>query len=123
LDSGAVTAEEVFAVSKKIRWVALTTGRGEVILNQMRPTVVSYSPKDADEEFVTLGSLTLLGVAEKYSEYLKGVEYVTVGFGVVICVYARLGSQVLSISLEKDSKALARCLAWLTRKKKALSKR
>jgi len=85
--------------------------------------VVSYSPKDADEEFVTLGPLTLLGVAEKYSEYLKGVEYVAVGFGVVICVYTRLGSQILSISLEKDSKALARCLAWLTRKKKALSKR
>ena len=67
MNPGAVTAEEVFAVSRKIRWVALTTETGEVILNQMRPGVVSYSSKDVDEEFVTLGPLTLLGVAEKYS--------------------------------------------------------
>ncbi len=122
LGSGEI-AEEVFAVSQKIRWVALTTDRGEIILNQMRPGLASYSPTEFDEEFVRLGPLTLLGVAEKYSEYLKGVEYVVVGFGSAICVYARLGFHVISVSLEKDQEALARYLAWLAKMMKSSSKR
>ena len=115
-------AEEVFALSEKMRWVALTTDRGEVILNQMRPGLASYSPKQVDEEFARLGPLTLIGVAEKYSEYLKGVEYVAVGFGTAICVYSRLGSNVVSVSLEKDQEALARYLGWLARKRSSFSK-
>ncbi len=116
-------AEEVFAVSEKVRWLALTTDRGEVILNQMWPGLVSYSPKEVDEQFVGLGPLTLLGVAEKYSEYLKGVEYVVVGCGTAILVFARLGSHVISVSLEKDQEALARYLAWLAKKMKSSSER
>lgn len=115
-------AGEVFAVSEKMRWVALTTDRGDVILNRMRPGLESYSPKEVDEEFVKLGPLTLIGVAEKYDEYLKGVEYAVVGFGTAICVYARLGSHVISVSLEKDQEALARYLAWLGKKITSMSK-
>ena len=115
-------AEEVFAVSDKIRWVGLTTDRGDVLLNQMRPGLASYSPKEFDEEFVRLGPITLVGVAEKYSEYLKGVEYVAVGFGSAICVYARFGSHVISVSLEKNQEALARYVAWLAKKVTSLSK-
>ncbi len=122
LDSSELV-EEVFAVSEKMRWVALTTDRGDVVLNQMRPGLASYSPKEFDEEFVRLGPLTLIGVAEKYSEYLKGVEYVVVGFGTAICVYARLGSQVISVSLEKDQEALTHYLAWLAKMITPLSKR
>lgn len=78
-----VTADEVFAVSKKIRWVALTTDKGEVVLNKMRPNVRSCTPEQVDEEFVTLGPLTMLGVAEKFSECLEGVESVVVWYGLM----------------------------------------
>lgn len=110
----------MFAVSKKIRWVALTTARGDAVLNQMRPGVESYSSAQADEEFVRLGPLSLLGIAEKYSGYLKGVDSVVVWFGLVACVYSRLGSQVISVSIEKDNEAVSQFLSWLEKKKSQL---
>lgn len=118
-----VTAEEVFGASEKIRWVALTTDRGDVILNQMRPRVKSHSPAQFDQDFVKLGPLTLLGVAEKYSQYLTGVDSIIVRFGLVDCVYARLGSQVISVSMEKEIEALSRFLNWLEKKSDAISQR
>lgn len=115
--------EDIFSVSDKIRWVGLTTDRGDVLLNRMRPGIESYSPTEFDEDFVRLGPLTLVGVAEKYSGYLRGVEYVVVGFDLAICVYARLGSHVISVSLEKNQDALAQYLAWLSEKRASLAKR
>ena len=50
-----VTAAEVFSIDEKIRWVAVTTSSGHVIINEMRPGVRSYSPTKADEEFAELG--------------------------------------------------------------------
>ncbi len=120
--SAAIVAE-VFSLSEKMRWVGLTTDRGEVVVNQMRPGVASRSPKEFDEDFLSLGPLTLIGVAEKYSEYLNGVEYVVVGFGEAVCVYARLGSHIISVSLEKDQDALNRYLGWLEAKIGAMPKR
>jgi len=112
-----VSAQEVFAVDGKIRWVALTTDKGDILVNQMRPGVHSYSPQDTDEEFVRLGPLTLLGVAEKYSAYVQGVDSVVVWFGLVACVYARVASQVISVSIEKDLNSVSRFLTWLEKKK------
>ncbi|MGD0175591.1 MAG: hypothetical protein ABSC50_02060 [Candidatus Bathyarchaeia archaeon] len=116
-----VTADEVFAVSEKVRWVALALDRGDVLLNQMRPGVQSYSSPQFDREFVTLGPLTVLGVCEKYSEYVKGVDYVVVWFGLVACVYARLGGQVLAVSIERDRQAVVDFLGWLERKQREIA--
>jgi hypothetical protein len=116
-----VTTDEVFDIDKKIRWFALTTKSGQVIVNQMRPGTKSYSPTDVDEEFAQLGPLTLLGVAEKYSDYLKGVEWITVHFGLAVCVYSRLGSQVISVSIEKNPDAITKYQTWLARKRAELN--
>lgn len=116
-----VAADEVFAVNRKIRWVALASDRGDVLLNEMRPGVQSHSPTDMDREFVTLGPLTIIGVCEKYSEYLKGVEYVVVWFGLAACVYARLGRQILAVSIEKDREAIISFQDWLERKQRAIA--
>ena len=113
-----VTPDEVFAVNKKIRWVALATDKGEVILNRMRPGVRSRTPEGVDEEFVTLGPLTMLGVAEKYSKYLEGVENVAVWYGLMAHIYARLGHQVIAVSIEKDRLALVSFLDWLEGKQR-----
>jgi len=114
-----VSPEEIFRVNKKIRWAALTTDRGDVIYSQQRPGVESFSPAQFDEEFVQLGPLTLLGTAEKYSEYLRGVDHVVVWCGVVISVFSRIGSQVLSVTIEKDLEALSQFLGWLENKQSA----
>jgi hypothetical protein len=119
-ETPVVTADEVFAVNSKIRWVGLATTGGEVVLNQMRPNTSSHTPTDVDEEFITLGPLTVLGVAEKYSKYLKGVEDVVVHYGLVIHVFVRLGSQILDVSIEKDDEALLQFISWLNRKKSEL---
>ncbi len=110
----AVSLDEVFSVNKRIRWAALTSDRGEVIYCQQRPAVESYSPTPFDQEFVQLGPLTLLGTAEKYSEYLKGVDHVVVWFGAVIAVFSRIETQVLSVTIEKDLDVLSQFLDWLT---------
>ncbi len=112
-----VSAEEVFAVSEKIRWLALTSDTGDVILNRMRPGVQSHSPRQVDEEFVKLGPLMLMGVAEKYAEYLKGVECLVVWYKLVTCVYARLGSQIISVSIEREDEAVSKFVTWLRKKK------
>ena len=117
-----VTAEEVFAVNGKIRWVAMASDKGDVLLNQNRPGVPSHSPAAFDREFVTLGPLTIIGVCEKYSEYLKGVEHVVVWYGLVACVYARLGTQILAVSIEKDPEAIVAFEHWLERKQKEATK-
>jgi hypothetical protein len=116
-----VTTKEVFDIDEKIRWLALTTKSGQVIVNQMRPGVESYSPTGVDEEFAELGPLTLLGVAEKYSDYLKGVEWIAVHFGLAVCVYSRLGSQVISVSIEKSPDAITKYETWLARKRAGLN--
>jgi len=115
-----VTADEVFAANNKIRWVGLATAGGEVILNQMRPNVKSLTSTEVDEEFITLGPLTVLGVAEKYSEFLNGVEDIVAHYGLVIHVFSRLGSQILDVSMEKDNEALFQFISWLNRKKAKL---
>jgi len=114
-----VLPEEIFRVNKKIRWAALTTDRGDVIYNQQRPSVESFSPAQFDEEFIQLGPLTLLGSAERYSEYLRGVDHIVVWFGAVIAVFSRVGSQVLSVTIEKDRDTLSEFLDWLENKKSA----
>lgn len=117
----AVTAGEVFAVNKKIRWVALASDEGDVLLNQMRPDVQTYSSTDFDREFVTLGPLTVIGICEKYSKYLKGVDYIVVWFGLAVHVYARLGAQVLAVSIEKDREAIITFEEWLERKRREIT--
>jgi hypothetical protein len=114
-----VLPEEIFRVNKKIRWAALTTDRGDVIYNQQRPSVESFSPAQFDEEFIQLGPLTILGSAERYSEYLRGVDHIVVWFGAVIAVFSRVGSQVLSVTIEKDRDTLSEFLDWLENKKSA----
>jgi hypothetical protein len=116
-----VSLEEIFQINKKIRWAALTTDRGDVIYYQQRPGVESLSPAQFDEDFAQLGPLTLLGTAEKYSEYVRGVDHIVVWFGAVVSVFSRIGSQVLSVTLEKDLDALSQFLSWLESKKSANS--
>jgi hypothetical protein len=112
-----VTPEEIFAVNGKVRWVGLASNRGDVLLSQMRASVESLSPPEVDREFVALAPLTMIGVCERYSEYLKGVDYVVVWFHLAVCVYARLGSQVLAVSIEKDQQAVVSFLEWLEKKR------
>jgi len=121
--SPPVNADEVFAVNKNVRWVGLVTEEGEVLLNQMRPGVRSYSPLEVDEKLLQLGPLTLLGVEERYSEYLKGVQEIVVFYGVTFSVYAKLDSQVIAISIEEgDEDALPDVRAWLRKKRSELAK-
>jgi len=119
--SPIVTADEIFAIDKNIRWVGLVTSKGEVVLNKMRPGVQSYSPSSIDEDFLRLGPLTLLGVEERYSKYLRGVQEIVVHYGVTLSVYARLGSQVIAISIEEDHpEAVSTVREWLRKKKQEL---
>jgi hypothetical protein len=117
----AVTADEVFAVNKKIRWVGLASDEGDVLLNQMRPDVQTYSSTDFDREFVTLGPLTIIGICERYAKYVQGVDCIVASFGLVACVFARLGKQVLAVSMEKDREAIMAFEEWLEVKRREIT--
>jgi len=115
-----VTTDEVFAVNEKIRWLGLVSDRGDVLLNQMRPGVKSYLPSQFDTEFITLGPLTILGVRERYFEYLKGVDCVVVWFGLAAYALGRLANQVLAVCITKDRQAVINFQEWLERKQKEI---
>jgi len=118
LATPVVSAEEIFAINRNVRWVGLVTDEGEVLLNQMRPGVQSHSPHEVDEELLKLGPLTLLGVEERYDSYLRGVREIVVYYGVTVSIYARLGPQIIAISIEEGREdALADVSAWLRNKK------
>ncbi len=117
-----VSAEEIFAIDKNVRWVGLISVRGDIILNKMRPSIKSSSPPDFDAEFLRLGPLTMLGVAEKYSPYLLELEAVVVWYGLMALVYSRLGSQIVAISVENRKDTLSIVRSWLKKRKIELRK-
>ena len=121
--TSVVSAEAVFAVNENVRWVGLVSASGNVLFTDMRPGIKSRSSKEFDEEFLTLGPLTMLGVAEKYSPYLQELEAMVVWYGILAMVYARLGSQIVAISIEDREDALSDVRSWLKKKKTELRER
>jgi hypothetical protein len=118
-ESPVVSVDEVFAVSQYVRWVGLVSVDGKVILSKMRSGLKSASPQEFDEEFLKLGPLTLLGVAEKYCPHLEQLEAIVACYGLMTHVHARLDSQVIVVSIENREDALLDVRNWL-REKKAL---
>ena len=92
------------------------------MLNKMRPGIKSSSPQEFDEEFLKLGPMTMLGVAEKYSPYLQELEAVVVSYGLTALIYSRLGSHVVAISIENREDSLSVVRSWLKKKKAELRK-
>jgi hypothetical protein len=84
----------------------------------MRAGVKSYSPPDFDVEFVALGPLTVLGACERGAEYVKGTAYVVVWYGLTACVCARVGTQVLAVSIDRDKDEVDKFLTWLESKQR-----
>ena len=121
-ESSGLNAQDVFAVNENVRWVGLVSARGDVMLNKMRPGLKSSSPQEFDEEFLKLGPMTMLGVAEKYSPYLQELEAVVVWYGLTALIYSRLGSQVVAISVENSQDTLSVVRSWLKKKKAELRK-
>lgn len=119
-ESPVISADEIFAINRHIRWVGLVSAKGDVILNEMRAGLKSASAREFDEEFLKLGPLTMLGVAEKYSPHLKELEAIVACYGVMMHVHARLGSQVIVVSIENRKDALSDIRDWLKKKKAIL---
>jgi hypothetical protein len=118
--SFVVNPDEVFTISKSIRWVALLSAQGEVVFCEMRAGLKSASSQEVDRKFLQLGPLTLLGVAEKYSLQLRGLEAVVACYGLITHVHARLGAQVLVVAIENRQQALSDVLDWVKKKKAIL---
>jgi len=118
--SSGLNVEDVFAVNENVRWVGLVSARGDVMLNKMRPGLKSSSPQEFDEEFLKLGPMTTLGVAERYSPYLQELEAVVVWHELTALIYSRLGSQVVAISVENHQGTISVVRSWLKKKKAEL---
>jgi hypothetical protein len=119
-ESPLVTADEVFAINPHIRWVGLVSVNGNVLLNEVRTGFKSASSRESDEEYLKLGPLTLLGVAEQYCPHLKELEAVVACYGLMTHVHARVGSQVIVISTETRERVLSDIRDWLKKKKAIL---
>ena len=118
--SSGLNVEDVFAVNENVRWVGLVSARGDVMLNKMRPGLKSSSPQEFDEEFLKLGLMTMLGVAERYSPYRQELEAVVVWHELTVLIYSRLGSQVVAISVENHQGTISVVRSWLKKKKAEL---
>ena len=64
----------------------------------------------------------MLGVAEQFSPYLNELEAIVVWYGLMALLYARLGQQVVAISIEDRDNALVEVRDWLKRKQAELQK-
>jgi len=115
-----VTADEVFAINENVRWVGLVSAKGDVIFSKMRAGTKSATSQEFDEEFLQLGPLTLLGVAEKYSPHLLELESIAACYGSMTHVYARLGAQVIVIATENRERALSDVRKWIKKKRAIL---
>lgn len=118
--SCVVNPDEVFAINKSVRWVGLVSAQGEVIFSEMRAGIKSATSQEFDEEFLQLGPLTLLGVAEKYSPHIRELEAVVACYGLMMHVHARLGAQVIVIAIENRQQALSDVRRWIKKKKAIL---
>jgi hypothetical protein len=96
-----LTAEDVFKVHPKIRWVALASDRGEVIFDQQRPGVRSFSPRDADRAFAQMGPLIISGVCERLSPWTGRVASVVIDYEKVTSLITKVKGGYLCMTLEK----------------------
>ena len=115
--SCVVSPDEVFAINENVRWVGLVSAKGEVMFSETRAGLKSASPKEFDEEFLQLGPLTLLGVAEKYSLHLGELEALVACYGPMMHIHARLGADVVVIAIENRQHALSDIRGWIKKKK------
>lgn len=98
-----LSAEDVFKLHPKIRWVGLASNRGEVIFVQQRPGVKSHSPEEADRAFVQMGPLIISGVCERLSPWTGRVGSIVINYEKVTSLITKVKDGYLCLTVEKQN--------------------
>jgi hypothetical protein len=96
-----LSAEAVFRLHPKIRFVGLSSKEGEVVFSEQRNGTATFSPAEADRAFVQMGSLILMGVCERLSPWTGPVGSVVINYEKVLSVVMRVKDGYLAMTLEK----------------------
>jgi len=100
-----LTAEDVFRLHPKIRFVGLASKDGEVIFSQQRSGTKSFSPEEADRAFVQMGPLILMGVCERLSPWTGRVGSIVINYEKVSSLIMRVKDGYLAMTVEKAGAA------------------
>jgi hypothetical protein len=97
-----LSAEEVFQIHPKIRWVGLATERGEVVFSKMRPGVESFTPDEDDEFLLEFGAIMMNGITQRSDPWLGPSEYVAIAYEKTTQLILKLGERYLALTVEKS---------------------
>lgn len=96
-----LTAEDVFRIHPKIRFVGLATKDGEVVFSEQRGGTKSFSPGEADRAFTQMGPLILMGVCERLSPWTGPVGSVIINYEKVTSLIMRVKDGYLDLTVER----------------------
>ncbi len=94
------TANRIFDLDSRIRWVGIAKDNGEVLFCEMRPGVKSLSPPEKDQEFVSFGALVVLSIFEKFVTDGGKIHGCGATFDKMHLLVFRAGDHIITISLE-----------------------
>ena len=97
-----LTAEDVFRIHPKIRWVGLTTERGEVVFSRMRPGIESFTPDEDDRFLLQFGAILMNGITQRSDPWLGRSEYMAIAYEKTTQLILRLGERYLAMTVEKS---------------------
>jgi hypothetical protein len=97
-----LSAEEVFQLHSKIRWVGLTTDKGEVVFSKMRPGVESLTPDEDDKFLLQFGAIMMNGITQRSGPWLGRWEHVTIAYEKTTQLILKLGERYLALTIEKS---------------------
>jgi hypothetical protein len=97
-----LTAEEVFRLHPKIRWVGLTTEKGDVLFSKMRPGVESFTPNEDDKFLLQFGAIMMNGITQRSGPWLGRWEHVTIAYEKTTQLVLKLGERYLALTVDKS---------------------
>jgi hypothetical protein len=104
-----INPKVVFDLHPRIRWAALSTGVGEVIFSEMRPSVASHTSAEVDRAFMKLGPLVMTGISERLTPAgeVGQVDNIIINFEKDSVLLKKTDHGYLAVSVDRPSAAVA----------------
>jgi len=97
------TAEDIFAINPKVRWVGMATSKGKVIFSQMRLGIESVTPTEDDRLLLELRAQYTTETSRQSSVWAGPVEYIAISYEKFLEVTIALIEKIVIVTLERNA--------------------
>jgi hypothetical protein len=97
-----ITPEDIFKIHSKIRWVGLTSERGDVVFAKQRDGLKRLSPEEAEYSFMQMGPLLVTSICERMSPWTGAVGSIVVNYEKVTSLIMRVKDGYLALTVDKE---------------------